>query len=151
MTVSRILKDKGTAVISVGLEDTVQTVIDTLGRNRVGAVVVLRGKDELVGIISERDVIRALTGDAAAALARTAEEIMTGAVETCGTEDPETEIMQRMSAKGIRHLPVVSGGRIAGLVSMRDVIKLRIEKIDQLMRSIEREAEQMKGLLSPVK
>lgn len=149
MTVSRILEQKGSAVIAVGLKDTVQTVIDTLARNRVGVVVVVDAGHNISGIISERDVIRAMAGDVSAILSKTAEDMMTTRVETCTPDDPEGEIMQRMSEHGVRHLPVIANGKLAGVVSMRDVIKLRIEKIDQLMRSIEREAEQMRSLLSP--
>lgn len=150
MTVARILKKKGSSVISVGLKDNIQIVVDTLARNRVGVVVVIDADHGLAGIISERDVVHAMAGDVSSVLTKTAAEIMTTEVETCTLDDPEGEIMQRMSGKGVRHLPVLSAGQLAGIVSMRDVIRLRLEKIDELMRSIEREAEQMKTYLSRV-
>ena len=150
MTVARILKQKGSAVIAVGLNDSLQTIVDTLARNRVGVVVVIDSAHGLAGIISERDVVRAMAGDASSVLAKSAADIMITEVETCTPDDPEGEIMQRMSVKGVRHLPVLVEGRLAGIVSMRDVIRLRLEKIDELMRSIEREAEQMKTYLSKV-
>lgn len=150
MTVARILRQKGSAVIAVGLNDSLQTIVDTLARNRVGVVVVIDSAHGLAGIISERDVVRAMAGDASSVLAKSAADIMITEVETCTPDDPEGEIMQRMSVKGVRHLPVLVEGRLAGIVSMRDVIRLRLEKIDELMRSIEREAEQMKTYLSKV-
>jgi len=150
VTVARILRQKGSAVIAVGLNDSLQTIVDTLARNRVGVVVVIDSAHGLAGIISERDVVRAMAGDASSVLAKSAADIMITEVETCTPDDPEGEIMQRMSVKGVRHLPVLVEGRLAGIVSMRDVIRLRLEKIDELMRSIEREAEQMKTYLSKV-
>ena len=146
MTVSRILEAKGSAVVAVSPADTVQTIIDTLARHRVGVVVVTDEKQAIAGIISERDVMRVLSGNAASVLGRTAEEIMTRKVVTCAPSDPEAEVMQRMSEIGVRHLPVMVDGRVAGIVSMRDVIKLRIEKIDELMRSIELNARSVLGM-----
>ena len=98
----------------------------------------------LAGIISERDVIRALSGNATAALAKTAADVMTRDIETCTPDDPETDIMERMNARGIRHLPALADGKLVGVISMRDVIRLRIEKIDEMMRTIQREVDQLK-------
>jgi len=90
-------------------------------------------------------VIRALAGAAPDALSRrTAADAMTRSLETCTPEDAESDIMARMDAKGVRHLPVLAGGKLAGLVSMRDVVKLRIEKIEEMMQSIRREAAALK-------
>lgn len=144
MTVSRILNQKGWTVFTVEASAPLQTVVDTLAQHRVGVLVVTDGKGALSGIISERDVIRALAGNAAAALARTAADVMTRAIETCTPDDPEAQIMDRMNARGVRHLPVLANGKLAGLVSLRDVIRLRIEKIDEMMRSIQREVDQLK-------
>ena len=88
MTVSRILEAKGSAVVAVSPADTVQTIIDTLARHRVGVVVVTDEKQAIAGIISERDVMRVLSGNAASVLGRTAEEIMTRKVVTCAPSDP---------------------------------------------------------------
>ena len=144
MTVSRILSEKGWTVFTVEPTASLQSVIDTLAEHRVGVVVVTGPGQAVQGIISERDVVRALRGNAAAATGRTAADVMTRNVQTCSADDAEPEIMERMNTTGIRHLPVLTGGKLAGIVSMRDVIRLRLEKIDEMMRSIRREAELLK-------
>lgn len=144
MTASRILDRKGWTVFTVAQSASLQEVVDALAEHRVGVLVVTGEDGGLAGIVSERDVIRALAGNAAAALSRTVADVMTANIETCAPHEPEPEIMKRMNALGVRHLPVVADGRLAGLVSMRDVIRLRIEKIEEMMQSIRREAELLK-------
>lgn len=144
MTVSRILDHKGWKVFSVDASAPLQAVVDALAEHKVGVLVVTGPGGALAGIVSERDVIRALAGDAAAALRKTVAATMTRDVATCTPEDAETTVMERMNEKGVRHLPVLSGGKLAGVVSMRDVIRLRIEKIEEMMRAIEAEAALLK-------
>jgi len=144
MTVSRILDHKGWKVFSVDAATPLQAVVDALAEHGVGVLVVTGPGGALAGIISERDVIRALSGDAAAALRKTAAAAMTRDVATCTPEDAETTVMERMNARGVRHLPVLAGGKLVGVVSMRDVIRLRIEKIEEMMRAIEAEAALLK-------
>ena len=144
MTVSRILNEKGWTVFTVEASAPLQKVIDTLAEHKVGVLVVTGNDGSLSGILSERDVIGALAGNAAAASSRTAADAMTRNVETCTPEDPESAIMERMNRKNVRHLPVLAGGKLTGIVSMRDVIKLRIEKIDEMMRAIQHEADLLK-------
>lgn len=145
MTVSRILNEKGWKVFTVEASAPLQSVIDTLAEHHVGVLVVTGPGGALAGIVSERDVIRALAGAPPDALTRkTAADAMTRGVETCAPEDAEPDIMARMNARGVRHLPVVAGGRLAGIVSMRDVVRLRIEKIEEMMSAIRREAEMLK-------
>lgn len=144
MTVSRILNQKSWKVFTVEASAPLQKVVDALAEHHVGVLVVTGPGGTLAGIVSERDVIRALSGNAAAALTKTAGDVMTRDIETCTPEDPETDIMERMNAKGMRHLPVLAGGKLTGIVSLRDVIRLRIEKIDEMMRTIRQEAESLK-------
>ena len=144
MTVARILNQKGWKVFTVEANAPLQTVIDVLSGHDVGVVVVTAADGSPAGIVSERDVIRALSGSAAVGFARTASDVMSRSLETCSPDDAESEIMERMNAKGIRHLPVMAGGRLTGLVSIRDVVRLRIEKIDELMRAIRHEADLIK-------
>lgn len=145
MTVSRILDQKGWKVFTIDASAPLQAVVDRLAEHRVGVLVVVDAAGKLAGIVSERDVIRALAGAAPDAMSRrTAADAMTRSIETCTPEDAESDIMARMDAKGVRHLPVLAGGRLAGLVSMRDVVKLRIEKIEEMMQSIRREAAALK-------
>lgn len=145
MTVSRILNEKGWKVFTVEATAPLQAVIDQLAEHQVGVLVVTGPGGELAGIVSERDVIRALAGAPPDALsAKTAADAMTRNVETCTPEDGEPGIMERMNARGVRHLPVLAGGKVAGIVSMRDVIRLRIEKIEEMMAGIRREAEKLR-------
>jgi CBS domain-containing protein len=140
MTVSRILNQKGWDVFTVQSTAPLQQVIDTLAANKIGVLVVTDASGSLAGIVSERDVMRVLSGSAAGALGKTAADVMTRNVETCTPDDAESTIMERMNDRGVRHLPVLAGGKLTGVVSLRDVIKLRLEKIDELMRTITHEA-----------
>lgn len=144
MTVSRILDQKGCKVFTVDASASLQAVVDRLAEHRVGVLVVVDAGGRLAGIVSERDVIRALAGAPDALSRKTAADAMTRSLETCTPEDAESEIMARMDARGVRHLPVLADGKLAGLVSMRDVVKLRIEKIEEMMQSIRREAAALK-------
>jgi CBS domain-containing protein len=141
MAVAHILKHKGTAVVTVSPDDNVQSIVDTLARHRIGAVVVVDEAGAIAGIVSERDVVRAMAGDAGTVPAKTARDIMTARVTTCAPGDSEADLMQLMTEKRIRHLPVVADGRLAGMVSIGDVVKFRIE-------AIEREADQMKSYIA---
>ena len=141
MAVAHILRQKGSDVITVSPSDSVQSIVDTLTRHRIGAVVVVDRAGGIAGIVSERDVVRAMAGNAASVVSKTAQDIMTAEVMTCEPGDSEAELMQLMTENRIRHLPVLSGGRLAGMVSIGDVVKLRME-------SIEREAEEMKTYIA---
>jgi CBS domain-containing protein len=143
VSVSRILNEKGWKVFTVEASAPLQSVIDMLAEHRVGVLVVTSG-GQLAGIISERDVIGALSGNAAAAIGKTAADVMTRSLETCTPDESEGSLMERMNAKGVRHLPVLADGKLAGIVSMRDVVKLRIEKIDEMMRAIRQDADLLK-------
>ena len=141
MAVAHILRQKGSDVITVSPADSVQKIVDTLTRHRIGAVVVVAADGGIAGIVSERDVVRAIAGDGPGILGKTAADIMTVKVTTCDPADSEAGLMQMMTENRIRHLPVVSGGRLAGMVSIGDVVKLRME-------AVEREAEEMKTYIA---
>ena len=141
MAVAHILRQKGTSVVTVEPGDSVQTIVDMLARHRIGAVIVVDAHGGIAGIVSERDVVRAMAGNAAAVVSRTAKDIMTAKVRTCTPQDSEAELMQLMTEHRIRHLPVVANGRVAGMISIGDVVKLRIE-------SMEAEANQMKTYIA---
>ena len=141
MAVAHILRQKGTSVVTVEPGDSVQTIVDMLARHRIGAVVVVDPAGGIAGIVSERDVVRAMVGDVAAVVSMTAKDIMTAKVRTCSPTDSEAELMQMMTESRIRHLPVVANGRVTGMVSIGDVVKLRIE-------SMEAEADQMKTYIA---
>jgi CBS domain-containing protein len=141
MAVAHILKHKGSTVYTVSPRDNVQAIVDTLARHRIGAVLVVDEGGGILGIVSERDVVRAMAGNLAAVTPRTAADIMTEKVRTCGPGDTEADLMQLMTEHRIRHLPVVSEGRLAGMISIGDVVKHRIE-------TMEREAEDMKTYIA---
>ena len=141
MAVAHILKQKGAGVITVQPADSVQAIVDILAKHRIGAVVVVDHEGAIAGIVSERDVVRAMAGDAAGVVGKSARDIMTAKVRTCTPQDSETDLMQMMTESRIRHLPVVADGRLAGMVSIGDVVKFRMEEI-------EREADHMKSYIA---
>ena len=126
MLVSHILREKGREVLAIPPEATLQEAAAMLTRHRIGALVVQDGKGGLAGIVSERDIVRALAEDSAAALRLPVSARMTRDVATCEESDTIDEIMETMTRCRFRHMPVVDGGRIAGIVSIGDVVKTRI-------------------------
>jgi CBS domain-containing protein len=141
MPVSHILGSKGRNVITAKPDHTIHDVAKVLGANRIGAVVVVHEDGSLAGIVSERDIVRVLGAEGPSALSKPVSEIMSRNVRTCKTGDSERELMSLMTAHRIRHLPVIENGKLAGMVSIGDVVKLRIE-------SVEREAEEMKSYIA---
>jgi CBS domain-containing protein len=127
MTVATVLRQKGSAVISVRPEDSVAAAAEVISRRRIGAVVVLDEAGRLVGILSERDVVRGLTQHGAALLDLAVSALMTQAVQVVGPETSVDEAMEIMDAGYFRHLPVQGAdGRLCGIVSIRDLVRYRI-------------------------
>ena len=141
MSVAHILKEKGSTVVTVTPADSVQSIVDTLARHRIGAVVVIDKGGNIAGIVSERDVVRAMAGNAASVVGKSAADIMTARVMTCGPGDTEAELVSLMTDNRVRHLPVVANGRLVGMISIGDVVKHRME-------TMEREADQMKTYIA---
>ena len=141
MAVAQILRQKGSTVYSVEPGETLQKIVDVLAQHRIGAVLVMHGDGKLAGIVSERDVVRAMAGNAAGVANKKATDIMTAKVRTCAPNDTEAELMALMTEHRIRHLPVESNGKIVGMISIGDVVKLRMEMM-------ELEAEQMKSYIA---
>jgi CBS domain-containing protein len=129
MQVSHILKAKGTAVHSVPPETTIGEVVHALSRRRVGAVLVLASDGRIAGIISERDIIHGLADHGARLLDLKVADIMTKAVVSCTPEHTVDEIMREMTNRRIRHLPVLKDGKLAGIISIGDVVKSRLEEL----------------------
>jgi CBS domain-containing protein len=140
MNVQRILEEKGREVVTCRAGATLAEIVDTLTRHRIGAVVITQG-ERIRGIVSERDVVAALAAHGPAALDLPAEECMTQDVTTCTPSETINELMQTMTEGRFRHIPVVEDGRLAGIVSIGDVVKKRIEEV-------EREAEQMREYIA---
>jgi CBS domain-containing protein len=130
MTVAAILKHKGARVETVRPNATVQQVCDQLSTKHIGAAVVLGAAGEVVGVVSERDIVHAVAKHGPQALGRSIDEIMTRDVVTCRMTDTSEGLMEMMTRGRFRHVPVVEGGRLVGIVSIGDVVKRRIEDSD---------------------
>ena len=130
MTVRAILDLKGRDVVTIAPEKTLADAAGLLSENRIGALVVVVG-ERVSGILSERDIVRAVAASGGAALANKVSDKMTGTVVTCGPQDTTAAVMNRMTAGRFRHLPVVDNGRLAGIVSIGDVVKFRLAEIER--------------------
>jgi CBS domain-containing protein len=140
MTVSRIINEKGRNVVTASADTTLAALIATLAEKKIGAIVVVE-KDAIRGIISERDIVRAIARHGGDALTKPASEWMTARVMTCEPHDTINEVMQKMTSGRFRHLPVMENGKLAGIVSIGDVVKRRIE-------DVEREADQIREYIA---
>lgn len=125
MLVAEILKSKGEAVHSIAPQETLAAAAQSLDRQSVGALVVCEG-DRVIGILSERDLVRAVARDGAAALERPVREHMTADVVFAAPTETVDELMGRMTDRRIRHLPVLREQRLSGIVSIGDVVKCKI-------------------------
>jgi CBS domain-containing protein len=136
MTIAAILKHKGTSVTTVTPAATLAEVTHVLASNRIGVVVVCGENGDLLGILSERDIVRSLAAHGASALDHHAEQVMTRNVTTVHPRISVSEATAMMTAGRFRHLPVLEDGHIIGLVSIGDVVKARIsqqaEEVDSL-------------------
>ena len=128
MTVACILKHKGADVAHVSPSDSVAVVAALLSSKRIGAVLVLDSARQLLGIVSERDIVRTLTSQGAATLEMTAAQLMTVSLVTVTPSTTVAEAMTLMTASRVRHLPVLADGRLAGLISIGDVVKTRLDQ-----------------------
>jgi CBS domain-containing protein len=127
--VSSVLQHKGRRVVTVTADETIPGVVKVLAENRIGAVPVIGDDGSLMGIISERDIIRGLSEFAESALRLTAGQLMTQDVKTCFADDELVELMEVMTQQRIRHLPVIHDGALYGIVSIGDVVKQRLEEV----------------------
>lgn len=141
MRVTDVLAHKGSTVMTVPPGATIATAVDLLTRYSVGALVVTGDGHGIRGIISERDVVRALHARGAALLDMTVAEIMTVAVTTCVPQDEISSLARTMTDLRFRHLPVVVDGVLAGIVTIGDVVKSRIDEL-------ETEHDQLVGYIS---
>jgi CBS domain-containing protein len=130
MTVKTILSRKGTDVVTADPNATLGDAVKMLGQRRIGALVVTGADRRIVGILSERDVVRVLAEKGPQALAAPIAEVMTRKVMTCSARDTLSELMERMTEGKFRHLPVVEQGRLAGIVSIGDVVKSRVQEME---------------------
>ncbi len=136
MTVAAVLKQKGADVVTVAASATVQEIASTLTSRRIGAVVVLAEAGRLSGIVSERDVVKALATQGEAALRLTAADIMTRDVITATPRTTVDQAMELMDTGYFRHLPVVEDDRMVGIISIRDAVRAYIQSQAQEVDSL---------------
>jgi CBS domain-containing protein len=128
--ISDILRYKGSDVVTIAPDAPVRQVLARLAEHNVGALVVLRG-EEVAGIVSERDIVRRLNETGAELLDHSVDTIMTVSVLTTQPDASVDSVAQTMTEERIRHLPVVDNGRLAGVISVGDVVSSRIRQLEQ--------------------
>ncbi len=129
MRVDGVLQGKGSEVATIGPEQTLLSAVAELGRRRIGALVVVTPDGAVAGILSERDIVAAISRDGAAVLERAVRDVMTTNVITCSPTDTMEQLMSAMTEQHIRHLPVLRDGALVGIVSIGDVVKRRVAEI----------------------
>jgi CBS domain-containing protein len=130
MNVKTILSNKGSDVTTIGPKATLEEAVSSLAAHRIGALVVLGADQRLIGILSERDIVRTLAEQGAAALSMPLAQAMTRKVVTCGECDTVVAIMEQMTKGKFRHVPVVDQDRLIGIVSIGDVVKHRLSEME---------------------
>ena len=144
MTVAAILKHKGALVETVRPSATVQQVCDQLSSKHIGAAVVVGAAGEVIGVVSERDIVHAVAKGGPGGLSRTIDEIMTREVVTCKLTDTSADLMELMTRGRFRHVPVVEDGRPVGIISARDALGPELEAfVYELLRQ-----EQVENILA---
>jgi CBS domain-containing protein len=140
MNVKTILSVKGIEVITIGPNATLEQAIAALTKHRIGALVVLGADERVIGILSERDIVRTLAERGAGALKEPLAQTMTRGVVTCSETDTVSELMERMTRGRFRHIPVMEQDRLIGIISIGDVVKQRLHEM-------ERESEALKDYI----
>ena len=129
MNVASILRQKGRAVTTASPATTLLEVADKLAAKRIGAIVIVGPQGRVAGIISERDIIRALSALGPDCLQRPVSESMTREVITCQENDTLDELMAMMTERRFRHLPVITDGALVGIISIGDVVKHHVAEV----------------------
>jgi CBS domain-containing protein len=131
LTVSAILTAKGRDVVTIEPGASLAAAAEVLAKKRIGAVVILGADHRIVGILSERDIVRSIAERGADALGEPVSVAMTRTVSTCNEAETVSSIMERMSAGKFRHMPVIGQGRLVGMVSIGDVVKHRLHAMER--------------------
>ena len=130
MKIGDVLKRKGSGVVTMRSDSSIDTVVRRMRLERIGAVIISPDGKSVIGILSERDILHALAEHGTALLALKAEDLMTRDVVTCSREDTLQSVMVKMTQRRIGHLPVVEQGQLAGIVSIGDAVKSRLEEVE---------------------
>ena len=144
MVVAEILERNNTAPITINAEERVTGLARLLAERHIGAVIVVDATGHIRGIISERDIARGLDTYGTDIIDRQVGELMTSSVITCTPRHTVTEIMRLMTDNDIRHLPVCDGDQLTGVVSMRDLVKVRVADLEQENRTLRQLLTQLK-------
>ena len=130
MTIRNILDQKGGKVVTLTPETTVMVAAHRLRLDRIGAIVITGADGRVQGILSERDIVHGLTEHGVEVVNLPVSALMTRNVHTCGPDADIREVMRLMTQHRVRHVPVVDNGRLAGIVSIGDVVKSRVEAME---------------------
>ena len=131
MQIAQLLRHKGPEVATVDRDTTVAVALEVLARHGIGALVVSPDGQTIEGIVTERDVVRALPERGAALLDEPVSTVMTAEVRTCVPGASVHDLARTMTVHRIRHVPVVEGGRMVGIVSIGDVVKARLDELEE--------------------
>lgn len=131
MTVKAILEQKGHKVFTLGPNEKLSDAVRMLAEHRIGALVITNGDRKIVGILSERDIVRVLGKEGASALEKQIRDVMTPKVSICNESHTVHEVMAIMTRGRFRHLPVEKNGQLDGIISIGDVVKRRIEDAEK--------------------
>ncbi len=136
MIVNKILGLKGRDVVTIEPAQTLSEAVKVLSERRIGALLIVDGHRPVSGIISERDIVRAVAAQGVKALEEPVSRFMTEKVVTCTGQTSINDVMELMTKQKFRHVPVVEGGRLAGIISIGDVVKLRLEEVEAEAQAI---------------
>ena len=131
MLVKDILASKGANVVTINPTAGLIEATNLMAERRIGAIVILGADDRIVGILSERDIVRVLAEHGPKVLSEPVSQVMTRDVKTCSEDENIGDLMSRMTVGKFRHLPVVQREKLIGIVSIGDVVKSRVEEINQ--------------------
>ncbi len=130
MNVAAILSAKGNMVEVVSPDTPITVAVHRMSTRGIGSLVVVGADDQLVGVVGERDIVRAIDHHGARFTELSVREVVNTSVATCAVTDDLSEVMRRMTATRSRHMPVVEGGQVVGLVSIGDVVKHRLGELE---------------------
>ena len=130
MKVTEILRNKGTDVITIWPGASLRSAVERMTKRNVGALVVVDDEGKVVGMLAEREVVRALADSAERALNESVADVMSRRPITCGSDDRLADLMALMTEHRVRHLPVVADGHLLGLVSIGDLVKARLGELE---------------------
>ncbi len=128
MHVKEILNKKGNQVVTIDPEKTIARAVNTLANQNIGAIVVVDSSEKVIGLLAERDIIRGNANHGTEVFALRVKDLMVHEIYTCTPDDDIKDIMSTMTHRRVRHVPVVVGGKLIGIISIGDVVKNRLEE-----------------------